>query len=163
MSKFYERPWQARMNKPYRNAEDMFKHYATAHGWSFANFGFSGGLEEYYKVSAFVRATPDFLISSPKQVLIECKGTSSGDHIKIKKDEIEILGLWQEHQDVVYFIYDWSAYQYVFVPWEEVKQNTIDNPKAKTGEYEDNHRLYYMYPKDKLTWKRYYGDHKPKK
>lgn len=152
MSAYYDKSYEERMKDAGSMAEGAFMKYADEKGWSYRAYGFDSGLEDYFKVPEFIRVTPDFLVTKPKQALIECKGLGRDGIVKIKHDYLESLQEWQGHLQVVFFFYDSYKKEFAFSTYSDIWSKIHDGRNVDISHFPDNGRKFYGFHKVLFTW-----------
>lgn len=153
MTNFNEQVYKDRMRMRGTPAERQFVVYAKKMGWHGAKYGFEQGVEHFWKVPEVIRATPDFVISSPVPMLVEVKGCGKDGIIKLKERDLTALESWNHMADVWFFFYDSHRKRVSFQAYPSINEVVMDSDIVQDI-YPDNNALYYKLPVDKIKWEK---------
>lgn len=130
-------------------AESNFEAYAQHHSIDVVRWGLNRPpLRAFYKIPFKIRMAPDYLCQAPSRTFfVECKGTN-GTTLKLKKESLDGLSLWDEECPVWIFIYDSKNHRSSFVSLELLKTICVDTPVKLF----DDGKAYHAIPCAELSW-----------
>lgn len=151
MTHYNEQEYEERMKRRGTQAERQFKIYANRKGWNGGKYGFEQGIPKFWKVPEVIRATPDFIISHPKPMLVEVKGCGEDGILKLKFRDLGALGAWNDLCEVWMFFYDSHRNRVSFQGYESIL-DILDSPEVEIDEYPDNKAKFHMLPVNIIKW-----------
>jgi hypothetical protein len=137
-------------------AEDAFRAYGKAKGFSVEKYGFDNAkLKSFKLLPSFVRHTPDFACTHKKEsFLVECKGAGRGNYVNIKLEDMETLREW----DLI-LMKDESKHLYLFINDSDKKKVSLthffiiylNKEFYEVDKWHDGVEFYKV-PKSMFTW-----------
>ncbi len=103
-----------------------------------------------WELPLFIRATPDFLCSGTTKFLVEVKGTGRDGILKIKKEAVEGMAMWNIILPLWLFVWNTHTRQVAFTTY-----NYLNNAcqKSPINHFNDPKKSeYYALPHKYFPW-----------
>lgn len=145
MSQFRDQTWETRFSKMGDQAEAAFEDWAQGVvKLGYVRYGLDRPPIQMYRLSAFIRYTPDYLMS---QGLVEVQGFGNDQTFKLKHDKLEALVVWSYQAAVHLFAYDSKHDRSWMVPLADIV-TSADAADFTEGMFPEG-KPYYEIP---ATW-----------
>ena len=128
-------------------AAEQFELYCNNKNVEYGKYGLDNKIEKAYKLSRFVRNTPDYIVVNKDAFLVEVKGCKKYLGLKIK--DVEQYKLWNQKMNLCYFFYSITYKEHKIVEHKNLMELTAT---AEIKQYPDynkyDDKLYYS-----IYWK----------
>jgi hypothetical protein len=137
----YKQPIEKRMTKKANVAEMACEKFLKNRKIDFTKFGFDCwkvSVEQFMKVPAPIRNTPDFVCIYNKAVFLECKGFKNV--LKVKEDDLANYKFWNNFMPLHFFFYDCVNKKHHLMSYKKLRDKIL---LAEVDVYPDNNKTYY--------------------
>ena len=147
---FSEKPFNERYELMGDTAEHRFRVWAAEEYMPYTDYGLRRPQVPVYKLPAFIRYTPDFLLGD---ALVEVQGCGRDQTIKMKHDKLWALETWDIHCGVYVWMWNQSNDQIGVMTFNVFQDLCSD----MTGCYREDGMFDETKPYTTVSWNDFYS------